>query len=58
MTTSPAEPPATAYCTKCKATREIAGARKETMGNGTPALRGACSVCETKVFRFIKRERA
>ncbi|MEN9935165.1 MAG: hypothetical protein RLZZ387_1744 [Chloroflexota bacterium] len=42
-----------AYCVKCKTKREINDAHEETLENGRRALRGVCSVCGTKVTRFL-----
>jgi hypothetical protein len=43
---------AEAYCVKCKAKREIAGATQITMKNGRPATEGKCPVCGTKMFKI------
>lgn len=42
-----------AYCVKCKAKREVANAHEETLENGRRALRGECSVCGTRLTRFL-----
>jgi hypothetical protein len=42
-----------AYCVKCKTKREIKNAHEETMDNGRRALKGECSVCGTKLTRFL-----
>jgi hypothetical protein len=44
-----------AYCVKCRQKRAIQGAREVTTRKGRPAIEGTCSVCGTKVFRFIAR---
>ena len=41
-----------AYCVKCKKKTEIKDPKEVTMKNGRQAITGACSVCETKVFRI------
>lgn len=41
-----------AYCVKCKQKREMLNARKVTMKNGRPAMRGACAVCGTTLNRI------
>ena len=46
-----------AYCVKCKTKREIINIEKILMKNGRPALKGDCSVCSCKVFRFVKIEK-
>jgi hypothetical protein len=37
---------------KCKAQREIKGAKQITMKNGRPATEGTCPVCGTKIFKI------
>jgi hypothetical protein len=44
-----------AYCVKCRQKQAIQGAREVTTKKGRPAIEGTCSVCGTKVFRFIPR---
>jgi len=46
-----------AYCVKCRQKRPIQGARRVTTKKGRPAIEGTCSVCDTKLFRFIAREK-
>jgi hypothetical protein len=46
---------AEAYCVKCRQKRAIQGAREVTTKKGRSAIEGTCSVCGTKVFRFIAR---
>jgi Zn finger protein HypA/HybF involved in hydrogenase expression len=41
-----------AYCVKCKAKREMKGAKEVTMKNGKTAMTGACPNCGTKMFRI------
>ncbi len=43
-----------AYCFKCRAKREIKGAKKVTLKNGRPATQGTCPICGTKLFRIGK----
>jgi hypothetical protein len=43
-----------AYCVKCRAKREMQGAKAITMKNGKPATQGTCPVCGTKMFRIGK----
>lgn len=40
------------YCVKCRAQREIKDAKKVTLKNGKPAMRGQCPVCGTGMFRI------
>jgi len=42
-----------AYCTKCRTKRETNDAKAVTLANGRHALQGACSVCSTKLLRFV-----
>ena len=41
----------TAYCLKCRAFRPILDAQPEWAPNGTPATRGRCEVCATRLYR-------
>lgn len=43
---------ATAYCVKCKASREIVDPHQITMKNGRPATEGRCPVCGTRIFKI------
>lgn len=43
-----------AYCVKCRTKREIRNPQRVTLKNGTPATRGECPVCRTKIFRIGK----
>jgi hypothetical protein len=43
-----------AYCVKCRAKKEIKGAKNITMKNGKPATQGTCPSCGTKMFRIGK----
>ena len=40
------------YCVKCKAKREMTGAKKVTMKNGKPATTGTCKKCGTKMYKI------
>ena len=46
-----------AYCVKCKIKRTIKNPEKSIMKNGRHAIRGICSVCNSKVFRIIKMKK-
>jgi hypothetical protein len=46
-----------AYCVKCKIKRTIKNPEKSIMKNGRHAVRGICSVCNSKVFRIIKMKK-
>ena len=41
-----------AYCMKCKTSREMANAKPITMKNGRRATEGTCPVCSTRMFRI------
>ncbi len=41
-----------AYCLKCRAKREISNPEPVFTGRGTPATRGTCPQCGTKLFRM------
>ena len=43
-----------AYCLKCRAKREMQGARQVTLKNGRPATQGTCPTCGTKMYRIGK----
>ena len=43
-----------AFCVKCRSKREMSNPQAITMKNGRPATRGACPVCNTKMFRIGK----
>lgn len=49
-----------AYCVKCKEKREILDAEEISMkgkgGSERRALKGTCSVCGTKVFKFLGKK--
>ncbi len=40
------------YCMKCKEKREMAQTEAVYNANGTPATRGVCPVCGTKIFKM------
>jgi len=48
----------TAYCVKCKQTREMKDAEQVTMKNGRPAMRGKCSVCGTGMYKIMSASEA
>ncbi len=45
-----------AYCVKCKEKREIQDPEAVFTSTGTPATRGTCPVCGTKLFRMGRTE--
>jgi hypothetical protein len=44
-----------AYCVKCKAKRLMKDTQEVVLKNGRPAIKGICTVCGTKVMRFVKK---
>jgi hypothetical protein len=42
------------YCVKCREKKEMKDVKQVTLANGRHALQGACSVCGTKMTRFVK----
>ena len=44
----------TAYCVKCKASKEMKDPEKVTMKNGRPAMKGTCPDCGTGLYRIVK----
>ena len=41
------------YCVKCKQKREMKNTSKTKSKNGREMMRGTCSVCGTKMCKFI-----
>ena len=50
--------PETGYCVKCKEKREMKDAIKVEMKNGRNAMKGTCTVCGTKMLKFIGKASA
>jgi len=48
----------TAFCVKCRATKEIVDPRPVTLKNGRPSLQGTCPSCGTKLVRIIPKTSA
>jgi len=44
------------HCLKCKKDQEVTDLQEVTTKNLKNALKAKCSVCGTKVFKFIKKE--
>jgi hypothetical protein len=42
------------YCVKCRAKKEMKGAKAVTMKNKKPATTGTCPTCGTKMFKIGK----
>ena len=42
------------YCSKCKTKQEILTPEAVFTEKGRPAVRGVCTVCQTKIFSFGK----
>jgi len=46
------------FCLKCRERKVMVGILLTTMGNGTPAIRGECPDCGTKIYKLLpKRKR-
>jgi len=41
-----------AYCVKCRQKRTMKDVEQVTLKNGRPASRGACEVCNTRMFKI------
>jgi len=41
-----------AYCLKCRAKRDLEGAKSVTMKNGKPAIQCMCANCGTIMYRM------
>ncbi len=44
----------TGFCVKCSMKRKMKDPHKVKMKNGRNALKGVCSSCGTKMFKFVK----
>ncbi|MDZ7337681.1 MAG: DUF5679 domain-containing protein [candidate division KSB1 bacterium] len=42
-----------AFCVKCRKMVDIADAKRVTMKNGRPALKGKCPACGTGVYKIL-----
>ena len=45
------------YCMRCRTRRPLADARRVTLRNGRPVLKGRCPVCSAPLFRIAARVR-
>ena len=43
----------TAYCVKCKAKKTMSNAKKVTMKNGRPAVKGVCATCGVGMYKIL-----
>jgi hypothetical protein len=43
----------TAYCVKCKAKKTMKDAKKVTMKNGRPAVKGVCGTCGVGMYKIL-----
>ncbi len=46
----------TAYCVKCRQKTTMKDAKEVQMKNGRPAMKGACSVCGTGVYKILSKK--
>ena len=44
------------FCLKCRETKLMVGILLTTMGNGTPAIRGECPDCRTKIYKLLPKK--
>ena len=44
------------YCVKCKAKRVMDEAKKVTMKNGRPAMKGKCPTCGTGMYKILPKQ--
>ena len=49
-------PKVIAYCVKCKDKRDVSEPEQVVLKNGRTAIRGVCSVCGTKIFKFVSKK--
>lgn len=45
------------YCVKCKKKTEMKNARRVTIGNNKPALKGQCVECDATMQTLAKKEK-
>jgi len=45
------------FCLKCRERKVMLDIILTTMGNGTPALRGECPDCQTKIYKLLPKRR-
>ena len=43
------------FCLKCRDKKVMVGILLTTMGNGTPAIRGECPDCGTKIYKLLPK---
>lgn len=44
------------YCVKCREKRDIKDGKQVELKNGRAAVQGLCSVCGTKIMKFVKKD--
>lgn len=47
----------TAYCVKCRQKTTMKDTQEVKMKNGRPAIKGACSVCGTGVYKILSQQK-
>jgi len=47
----------TAYCVKCRQKTTMKDVAEVKMKNGRPAMKGACSVCGTGVYKILSQQK-
>lgn len=48
----------TAYCVKCRTTKEIVSPQQVMLKSGAAALQGTCPTCGTKLTRILPHKAA
>ena len=47
--------PLEGFCIRCRQTKTMVGILLTTLGNGTPAVRGACPDCGTQMYKLLPK---
>ena len=47
--------PLEGFCLKCRQMKTMVGILLTTLSNGTPAVRGACPECGTRIFKLLPK---
>jgi hypothetical protein len=43
------------FCLKCRESKQMVAILLTTMGNGTPAIRGECPDCHTRIYKLLPK---
>jgi len=47
--------PLEGFCLKCRQNKTMVGILLTTLGNGTPAIRGTCPDCGTRIYKLLPK---